>query len=370
MPQAYEGSGQDRTQREGKLQAGIPVTACNVPEIRFHNATGVQSPKVNPKEFFMMNTVVFALMMQVANTSFIVSTKAGLVNYVQGDSNVKTATGVKPGNIIETGSGGAVEVLLNPGSYLRLGENTQVMLEKAELYDIALRIMSGSAIIEANGFTKDLPLVVDTGNLKMEVIKDGIYLFSDGKVIVVEGKIRDAKNGLIYGKGYQISDDQGYRAQKVKTFTTALELWSQKRDAQIAQANLGIAKSLSQTAGIYAGSFQDVWFWYPAFGSFIYLPGGRYRSPYGYVYQNVSPPYYGGGGGGGYRNGSQGAVAGNSGNTSNTGTVSSSNGGGGGGFSGGGGGGLSPTGAGSAGGIPSSSGATAGHAGPSKSVSP
>ena len=31
-----------------------------------------------------------------------------------------------------------------------------------------------------------LPLSVATGNLKMEIIKDGIYLFADGKVVVVD----------------------------------------------------------------------------------------------------------------------------------------------------------------------------------------
>jgi hypothetical protein len=260
-----------------------------------------------------MNTLVFALLVQAATTSFIVSTKAGVVNYVRGASTVKAATVIPAGRAFSTGPDGKVEVLLNPGSYLRLGENTQVILDKVELYDIAVHVVQGSALIESNGFTRDIPLKVTTGDLNMEIIKDGIYLFADGKVVVVDGKIRDAQNGLIYGKGYEVSDDQGYRAQKVKTFTTALELWSQQRDAQIANANLNIAKSLSQTAGVPVGSFLDVWLWYPAFGSFIYMPGGRYRSPYGYTYGYVTPPgYYSGGGGGRPGGGSSG---GNNGNT-------------------------------------------------------
>ena len=257
-----------------------------------------------------MNTLVFLLMMQAASTSFIVSTKAGVVNYVRGASTVKAATSVPAGKVIATGPGGAVELLLNPGSYLRMGENTHVILDKVELYDIAVHIVDGSAIIESNGFDKEVPLTVTTGDLKMEIIKDGIYLFSDGKVVVVDGKIRDSKNGLVYGKGYQISDDQGYRAQKVKTFTTGLEQWSQQRDAQIAKANLNVARSLSQTPGVPVGSFQDVWLWYPAFGSFIYMPGYRYRSPYGYAYQNVTPVYRGGGGFGGPPNSSANAANG------------------------------------------------------------
>lgn len=273
-----------------------------------------------------MNSLIFMLMMmQLPTTQFLVSTRAGLVNYVQGSATVKAATSVPAGKVVQTGPNGAVELLLNPGSYLRMGEDTQVVLEKVELYDIAVRILAGSAIIEANGFDKDLPLSVATGNLKMEIIKDGIYLFADGKVVVVDGKIRDAENGVIYGKGYQISDDQGYRAQKVKTFTTALELWSQKRDAQIAQANLSVAKTLRSTPNLPIDSLFDVWLFSPAFGSFVYMPGGRYRSPYGYRYLTAGDvPVYNRGFSDGNSNGS---TASNNGGGSNSGNNSSNSGG-------------------------------------------
>src|SRR2546426_8001370 len=148
----------------------------------------------------------------------------------------------------------------------------------------------------------------------MDIIKDGVYLFADGKVIVVEGKIRDAGNGLVYNKGYQISDDQGYRAQKVKTFTTSLELWSRKRDEMIAAANANIARSLRRTPNLPVSSFLDVWLWSPFFGGFVYMPGARYRSPYGFSYLTAGDVYYGGGsssgasGGGGFADASRGSA--------------------------------------------------------------
>jgi hypothetical protein len=279
-----------------------------------------------------MTSVVFMVLMQVAQaqTQFLVSTKAGIVNYVQGTANVKPATSVPAGNPVTTGPGGSVEILLNPGSYLRMGENSEAVLERVELSDIVLRIVRGSAVIAASGVDKDLPIAVNTGKLEMQIVKDGIYLFADGKVVVVDGKIRDAgNNGLVYGKGYQISDDKGYRAQKVKTFTTGLELWSQKRDEQIARANLNIANSLGQNRNI-GSSFLDVWLWAPAYASFIYMPGGRYRSPYGYTYRSVGE-YYRGGYGGGTR------ASGDSGGGNSGGGFNNGNSGGGGGNSGGGG---------------------------------
>ena len=303
-----------------------------------------------------MTSLLLVLMMQGATTQFLVSTRAGLVNYVQGSANVKAAISVPAGEVIATGPGAAVELLLNPGSYLRMGENTRVVLDRVELYDIAVRILQGSMVIETNGFNKDLPLKVTTGDLKMDIIKDGIYLFADGKVVVVDGKIRDAANGLVYGKGYEVSEDQGYRTRRVKTFTTALELWSQKRDEEISRANLNIAKSLRQTQNLPVSSFLDVWLWYPAFGCFVYMPGGRYRSPYGYSYLSAGQVYSGGSSVASGASNGGGFGSGNNGGSSN----GASSGGGGGGFGGGFGGSTgasSPT---------PSAGAQAGHSSPSR----
>src|SRR5437763_13127356 len=103
-----------------------------------------------------MTAVALMVLMQLApNTSFLVSTKAGLINYVQGAATVKAATSVPAGKPIGTGPGGAVEILLNPGSYLRMGENSQVVLDHVELTDTAVRIIQGSAVLEANGVDKD-----------------------------------------------------------------------------------------------------------------------------------------------------------------------------------------------------------------------
>ena len=226
-----------------------------------------------------MTSLVFILMMQ-----FVVSTRAGLVNYVQGSANIKATTSVPAGAPIETGPGGTVEILLNPGSYLRLGENSGAVLDKTELTDMALRITHGSAVIEAKGFEKKSPLQVTAGNRKMEIISDGVYSISDGKVIVVDGKIRDAESGVVYKKGYEISDDG---ALKPKIVATPLEIWSRRRSEQIAAANVNIANSLRNNPNVPL----NVWLWAPAFGAFVYMPPWGYRSPYGYSYRSVGDYY-------------------------------------------------------------------------------
>src|SRR5688572_15930318 len=100
-----------------------------------------------------MTSLMFMLMFQ-----FVISTKAGLVNYVQGDANVKATQSVARGVPIKTGAEGFAEVLLNPGSFLRMGPNSEAVLEGIDLVDVSVRIVSGSAVIEAAGFTKETPL--------------------------------------------------------------------------------------------------------------------------------------------------------------------------------------------------------------------
>jgi len=101
---------------------------------------------------------------------FIISAKAGLVNAVEGVTNVRVQQQVPAGTLIQTGSTGRIEVLLNPRSFLRLGENAQVVLDSVELTNIAVRILSGSAIIEATTIDKDNPIRVTEEQLTVLIV--------------------------------------------------------------------------------------------------------------------------------------------------------------------------------------------------------
>jgi hypothetical protein len=236
-----------------------------------------------------MTSVMFMLMMQ-----FVVSTKAGLVNFVQGDVNVKATQSVQAGVPIKVGPAGFAEILLNPGSYLRLGENSEAVLEGIELTDISLRLVSGTAVVEAVGFDKERPLKVANGNLVMEIIKDGVYRFSDGTVSVVQGRIRAAGTNTVFSKGWQVSKDETYQKVKApKGTSTVLETWSRDRSKLIAAANINIARTLRRSQDTTFG-LLDTWMWVPGFGAYVFMPGYQFRSPYGYNYRSFTDIYYGG----------------------------------------------------------------------------
>src|SRR5215470_16439323 len=94
---------------------------------------------------------------------FIISAKAGLVNAVEGSANVRLQQQVPAYSPIQTGPTGRVEVLLNPASFLRLGENSEAVLDSVELTDIIVRIVSGSAIIESTAIERAGPIHAKSG---------------------------------------------------------------------------------------------------------------------------------------------------------------------------------------------------------------
>jgi hypothetical protein len=110
---------------------------------------------------------------------FIISAKAGLVNAVEGTANVHVQQQVPAGASIETGPSGRVELLLNPGTFLRLGENSQAVLDSVELTAVQVHILSGSAIIECGSVEKDSPIRVTDGTETLSISKPGTYRFPE-----------------------------------------------------------------------------------------------------------------------------------------------------------------------------------------------
>ena len=120
----------------------------------------------NPKHIVIMSVALLCAMLPslaAAQTRerFGISAKAGGVNNVVGrvrvtreeqQPQVLTSTdNLVAGETVTTASSSNAEILLNPGSYFRLGENSEFQFEDISLDNLRLRLMKGSAIIEATG---------------------------------------------------------------------------------------------------------------------------------------------------------------------------------------------------------------------------
>lgn len=224
-----------------------------------------------------MTVLIAALLMQ-----FVVSVKAGLVNHVQGIANVAEMEMARVNRPIRTGLDGYVEVLLRPGSFLRLGENSEAIIDDSDLAKVKLTVTRGPAVIEVVEIDSDFPITVVTENLTTKIASGGIYRFDHGTATVIQGKLKTGDSKLTYEKGWQIFFKDNYRARKAgKIQVTSLDVYSQARSEVIARANYSLASSLNgpSSYGIY-----DLWLFAPDLGMYTFIPRGDYRSPYGYKY--------------------------------------------------------------------------------------
>ena len=241
-----------------------------------------------------MLPVIFLLM------QYMVSAKAGLVNYVDGQVNVRLHEQITAGAPIETGLQSHVELLLNPGSFLRIGEDSQVVLDSVELSNIAVRIVKGAALIEASDIDKQIPIRVTTGNLQVLIVSPGTYRFSDGTALVLEGKLRTADKSTSIKKGHQITSfGDSYTVSNIVARPTGeLDLWSSQRSAALAKAN-ALAYHDRYSGNAYSFwyypyypywnvySSRSAWIYSPFLTGFTFIPRGAYRSYYGYRFVSI-----------------------------------------------------------------------------------
>jgi hypothetical protein len=215
---------------------------------------------------------------------YVISSKAGLVNHVQGPANVAPTESITAGAPVKTGPEGFAEVLLNPGTFLRIGGNSEVVVENVELESIAVRIVSGTAVIEAAGVSRKQPITVTTRNLTTELIDSGIYVFENGKVSVLHGKLRTVDSKIEFKKGWQVDKNVAYRAVKLgKTIPSAVESWSQARSEIMASMNAQVMTTYQPEIAFRS----DAWVFSGALGGYTFVPHRRYVSPYGRPYYAV-----------------------------------------------------------------------------------
>ena len=256
--------------------------------------------------------------------SAVISARSGLIHYVEGQvyvggQLVETKFGVFPevkeNQQLKTEEGRA-EVLLTPGIFLRLGENSSFRMITNRLIDTRLEFLSGSAIVEAEEIGKDNSVTVVYGDTTVHPLKKGIYRFDAtmGELRVFDGlaEVTAGDQTVEVREGHLIALNTLAVHRFDKTVTDALNRWSERRDGYVSMANVGAATTLRNSLFDGGNLFLSGRYWNPSFGMYSYVPGlgGMFYSPFGNpfyspfdVYQAGSfyyPGYYGYGYGYGY----------------------------------------------------------------------
>lgn len=227
----------------------------------------------------------------------VISAHSGLIHYVEGrvlldgkpvEVKITSFPEVKENMELRTEDGRA-EVLLNPGVFLRLAENSSVRMVANKLSDTRVEFLSGSALIESSrelAQKENFVSILYKGSTA-HLRKSGIYRFDSEpaqfRVYSGEAELESGSNVLIVRSGKLVSLDGLVAVEKFNPKDgDELSRWSQRRAEYISMANVSAAKYVSN-AGTGWGS--SGWYYNPYFGMFTYIPmNGMFYSPYGYSY--------------------------------------------------------------------------------------
>ncbi|MBZ5610609.1 MAG: hypothetical protein LAP38_20285 [Acidobacteriia bacterium] len=327
---------------------------------------------------------------------YVISAHSGVIQEIEGsaylnDKAVSPKFGqfpdIKEGQVFRTEEGRA-EILLTPGVFLRISENSSMQMVSNRLTDTRVELLGGSAMVECDDIPKDNSIMLLYKGSTMMLVKHGLYrVDSDpARFQVYDGEaiVKGESGQLTLKGGRQTGLGGALMAENFdKNNGDELYRWSVRRASYLAKANVSSATALRDSGGYYGGmGGLGGWQFNPLFGLFTFVPySGIGYSPFGFgwwspytvgYYYPYGGGYYGGGGasrtpvGGGQastfstsNNGrafndgasfSRGSVAPMSGGAISGGGVSMGSGGGGGISSGGGGGGGGAHGGGGGGG--------------------
>lgn len=253
-------------------------------------------------------TVCSLVFAGAAPAQSVISAHSGVIHYVEGDVTIDgTAVhpkfaefpDVKNGQVLATEEG-RVEVLLTPGVFLRLTENSSVRMLSNALANTRLEMVAGSALIEVAELLDHNAIAFDAAGSHITLAKKGLYRIdaSPARLRVYDGQAAVAAGGdsLTARKGHQIDLDTAKLVDArfdVKD-TDPFYRWSSRRADYVAAANLisaRVASNSDSRSGFASGS--SGWSWNPYVGMYTFLPAnGVYFSPFGAAFYSPAAVNY------------------------------------------------------------------------------
>src|SRR5215217_2439042 len=283
---------------------------------------GISMRKTSSLPSLFIFSIPFILCCSIVNLAqnrekFVISAKAGGINAITGEASVHSkgesdwqqlsiTDDLNAGDRVRTAYDARVEILLNPGSYLRVGGDSEVELSNNTLSNLEVRLLRGTAIVEATGADGlELNINISTPHTKLAIVRQGLY-----RLNVVPGDATE----LIVRKGRVILSDSHTKVKggnKVVFSATAVsvakltreekkvaedvDVWSKQRAETLAKANRRITNAMFQSAFAsyryldpWSRNSFGMWFYNRGANCYTFLPFQfGWTSPYGNSYSNI-----------------------------------------------------------------------------------
>ena len=253
---------------------------------------------------------------------FVISAKAGGINAITGQASVHSrgetdwqvlsiTDDLESGDRVRTANDGRVEILLNPGSYLRLGGDSEVELSNNTLENLEVRLLRGTAIVEATGADDlDLNINISTPHTKLAIVRQGLYrlnvvpenatelIVRKGRVILSDSHTKVKGGNKVVFNATNISVAKLTKEEKKNE--GEVEVWSKDRGKMLAKANSRINdRTLSNVNSFFSdwdpfSRRVGVWVFNTQSRCYTFLPFfANWGSPYGsYTTSLYYPPAY------------------------------------------------------------------------------
>jgi hypothetical protein len=243
-------------------------------------------------------------------SQYIISAKAGGVNFVEGAVNVMRRSGtsglvvkgdeILVGDKVTTGEDAMAEILLNPGSFLRIGHNTSFEFGSTDLENLRLNLRSGSAVLELYA-TDDFKVSIKLPQSQLQLTRSGVFridVMADGsaRLTVVKGKAYvgpGGSTGVNAGRMAAVTKAGVSVSKFDKSSLDALDFWSKSRSKELASLNDHLQRD-SLRNSLLSSFSGGGWNMYRSFGLWVFDPRARgwsflpfgygWASPYGWGY--------------------------------------------------------------------------------------
>ena len=243
--------------------------------------------------------------------------RPGSINYVEGQAAIgsETLDTTSIGSIelgkdqTLTTQAGKVEILLTPGVFLRVADNSSLKMVSPDLANIEVELAKGRALIEVIDIHKENYIRVDQNGATVRLLKNGLYDFdadhSQVRVVKGEAEVRAGNQEVKFGDRHLVAITTGgplkSRGFESRQYEDDFYRWSALRSGYLEEASIDAARTyVSPGPGWYGPGWAGLgWYWNPWFGAYTFLPAdGIFWSPFGWgfyspIFVYRSPYFYG-----------------------------------------------------------------------------
>jgi hypothetical protein len=271
------------------------------------------------------SATLFVLAATFCSAQNIAPARSGTVQYFEGDvsidgvkleAQVARFSEVKEQSVLHTGLGRA-EILLTPGVFLRVAENSSIKMLDNRLMSTRVEFLSGSAMLESDDpktGVNDPAVTIIYKDFEAQAVRYAAFEITSepGQVKVFKGEAKVTGNGTsVNVKDGNLVDLSITMAVKKFDSKTAddLYVWSRDRSSYLAAGSMSSARSFASSFGSVSSAYPGFvggWYYNRLLGIYTFMPfGGTVYSPFGFgiynpasIYQIYGPAYSWSGAGG------------------------------------------------------------------------